>query len=105
MLMAGDLTPLYYLTGIGSAIGGGLWAVRNYLNKQKKEWTAEGAKQANLSDKLDANTNAATRNTAAIESLTRELHDMALKTEERLNNHERRLDRIETKGWTSAHDR
>jgi hypothetical protein len=94
--MAGaDLTPVYYLTSIAGTAGAGLLGARAYLSKQRDRWISEGTKQASLSDSLTANTAAAAANTAAIERLSKDLHDYATKTETQLNGHAGRLDRIE----------
>jgi hypothetical protein len=100
--MAGaDLTPIYYLASIAGTAGAGVMGARAYMSKQRDRWISEGTKQASLADKLDANTTAAGANTAAVERLSRELHDYAARTETQLNGHASRLDRLEGSvlGW------
>lgn len=95
--MAGaDLTPIYYLASIAGTAGAGVMGARAYLSRQRDRWVAEGTKQASLSDSLVANTAAAAANTAAIERLSRDLHDYTSKTETQLNGHAGRLDRMES---------
>jgi hypothetical protein len=90
-----DLVPLYYLAGIGATISSGLWATRSYFQSQRTKWLAEGRKEANLAEKLDSNTAAASKNTAAIDRLTGELRDFASQTRDQLSNHDGRIRRLE----------
>lgn len=91
-----DLTPVYYLVGIGSTVVTGLYATRNYLSKQRDRWISEGSKENALAEKLDANTNAAQANTQAIQALSHEIKDLGQEVKQRLNGHDTRIDRLET---------
>ena len=79
--------------------------MRAYLARLKAQWVNEGTKAKALTDTLADNTAAASRNTEAVNGLTREIRDLAVKTEERFQAQERRLDRIEARGWSTGPDR
>ena len=89
--MSGDLTPVYYLTGIGGTLGTGLWAMRAYMSKQRDRWREQGGKETSLSDKLDLATRAASEATEAIKELNGLLREMKV----RLDGYEARLRRVE----------
>jgi hypothetical protein len=93
----GSLVPVYYIVSIASVIVAGLLAVRTYTSKMKKDWIAQGSKEASLADKLEANTAAASENTKAINRLSAEMSAMIVKTETRLGAHDRRIDRLEAR--------
>lgn len=91
------LVPLYYLVGILIPIIGGLWALRRYAEHQRQSSVEQGVKEAKLSDRLEANTNAADKNTASIEKLGEKFDSFASAIDKRLTLTDYRVDRIEEK--------
>jgi hypothetical protein len=68
-----SLVPLYYLSGIGVAVGGGVAGVRSYLGRQREKWLQEGAKEADLAKVLEANSKVGASNTEAIDRMSTEM--------------------------------
>lgn len=91
------LVPLYYLAGILIPLIGGLWALRRYAEHQRQDSVQQGVKEAKLSDRLEANTNAAEKNTASIEKLGEKFDSFASAIDKRLTLTDYRVDRLEEK--------
>jgi hypothetical protein len=94
-----DLEPVYYLVAIAGSVGGGVVAARSYFGRQREKWLKEGAKEANLSEKLETNTQAANNNTKAITELSGDLQGFIAETRRALDAGSRRFDRIENSLW------
>ena len=89
--MAGsDLVPLYYISGIGLAVGTAVEFARRWARSQRERWVREGQQEAELAQTLSDNTKASTDNTAAIGSLVvqmREFSSFMQETRRTLNGH------------------
>jgi hypothetical protein len=91
------LVPLYYMIGILIPLIGGLWALKRYADHQRQANVQQGVKEAQLSDKLEANTKAADKNTASIEKLGEKFDAFASAIDKRLTLTDYRVDRLEEK--------
>lgn len=91
------LVPLYYLAGILIPLVGGLWALKRYAEHQRQSSVEQGVKEAKLSDRLEANTMAADKNTASIEKLGEKFDSFASAIDKRLTLTDYRVDRLEEK--------
>jgi hypothetical protein len=94
-----ELVPLYYLSGIALAVGGGVAGVRSYLGRQREKWLDEGKKEADLSKVLEDNSRVGTENTAAINNMLVEmrrvgtdLRDFTAESRRRFEDMDSRLD-------------
>ena len=92
-----SLVPLYYGIGILALILSGLWALKRYTDHQKEQLIQQGTKEQQLSDKLEANTKAADKNTASIEKLGEKFDTFSSAMDKRLTLADYRLDRLEEK--------
>lgn len=90
-----SLVPLYYLSGIGVAVGGGVAGVRSYLGRQREKWLQEGAKEADLTKVLEANSKVGASNTAAIDRMSDELRRFGESLKESTAETQRRLDAVD----------
>lgn len=76
-MAASDLVPLYYISGIGVALGAGVEGIRRWMRVQREKWVREGAEEASLTKTLEDNTRAASANTAAISSLAEQMREFS----------------------------
>lgn len=90
-----SLTPLYYGIGILALILSGLWALKRYTDHQRQENIKQGTREQQLSDKLDANTKAADKNTASIEKLGEKFDSFSSNIDKRLTLADYRIDKLE----------
>lgn len=93
--MAGsDLVPLYYISGIGLAVGAAIEGIRRWARGQRERWVREGQQEAQLAQTLEDNTKAATDNTAAIGRLVEQMREFTtfmMETRATLNGHGEQL--------------
>jgi hypothetical protein len=85
-----DLVPLYYISGIGLAVGAAIEGLRRWARGQRERWVREGAEEANLTKTLEDNTKAAAANTAAIGQLVEQMREFStfmVETRRTLNGH------------------
>ena len=87
-----DLTPVYYITGTLASIAGVLGGARSYYSRQRKRWTDEGAQAQKNSEAVERNTQAARDNTNAVRELSGKLDRFAEETRRELSNHHLELD-------------
>jgi hypothetical protein len=90
-----SLVPLYYLSGIGVAVGGGVAGVRSYLGRQREKWVQEGAKEADLAKVLEANSRVGAGNTEAIDRMSVELRRVGEDLRAFTSEASRRLDAVD----------
>jgi hypothetical protein len=90
-----ELVPLYYLAGIGTFVAVGVGGVRSYLSRQQAKWVAEGAKEANLAEKLDTNTKAADNNSLAIQDNTRAIAGLGVEFREFVQESRHRFNTVD----------
>ena len=62
--MAGDLVPLFYVSGIAGSVSAVVLGARSWAARQRRQWADEGAAAQKNTDALDANTRAAAANWA-----------------------------------------
>ncbi len=93
----GGLTGAYYVIAIMALFVAAWWAVHKYNDRQRDKWVQQGSKEQRLSDNLEANTDAALKNTTAIEGLSVKLGDFVATADERFDGHDRRITRLEDK--------
>jgi hypothetical protein len=93
--VSGDFVPLYYGLSILALILSGLWALKRYTDHQRQQLIQQGTKEQQLSDKLEANTKAADKNTASIEKLGEKFDTFSSAIDKRLTLADYRLDRLE----------
>jgi hypothetical protein len=94
-LSSADFVPLYYGLSILALILSGLWALKRYTDHQKQQNIQQGTREQQLSDKLDANTSAADKNTASIERLGNKFDTFSSAMDKRLTLTDYRVDRLE----------
>jgi len=93
--MAGDLIPLYYITGTAGAIVAVMSGARSYYARQKKRWTDEGARSVRMTEAIESNTKAAEQNTAKLGELGDKLQVFAEETRSQFRVHDTRINRLE----------
>lgn len=98
-----ELVPMYYGIGILALIISGLWALKRYTDHQKQQNITQGNREQQLSDKLDANTKAADKNTASIEKLGDKFDTFSSAIDKRLTLVDYRVDKLE-ETFRSCHD-
>jgi hypothetical protein len=89
--VAGDLVPVYYLSGTAASLTAVLLGARSYNTRQRKKWIDEGAAAQEQTNALKANTQACAANTAAISQLAAKLDGFAEETRRELSNHNGQL--------------
>lgn len=87
-----DLTPLSYITGTIASIAGVLAGAYSYYSRQRKRWTDEGARAQKNAEAVERNTEAAQANTNAVRELSGKLDRFAEETRRELSNHHLELD-------------
>jgi hypothetical protein len=97
-----DLTPISYVAGTLASIAGVLGGAAAYYSRQRKRWTDEGATAQKNTEAIQRNTDAAQDNTSAVRELSGKFDRFAEETRRELSNHhlelddhQRRLARIE----------
>lgn len=91
----GDLTPLYYGLSILVLICSGLWALKKYSDNQKQDSIQRAIREQALTDKLDANTRAADKNSTALERLGEKFDTFSSAVDKRLTLLDYRVDKAE----------
>jgi hypothetical protein len=69
--------------------------VRSYLGRQREKWLQEGAKEADLTKVLEANSQVGKNNTAAIEKMSDELRRFGENLRASTAETQRRLDSVD----------
>jgi FtsZ-interacting cell division protein ZipA len=90
-----NLTPVYYAIAILALIIGGLWALKKNNDKAKQELIQRGIKEQQLVDKLDANTQAAEKNTASLSKLGDKFDAFSSTIDKRMTLGEYRINKLE----------
>lgn len=96
--LAAGLVPLYYAIGILALVFGGLWQLKRYNDKQREDFRKRGVQEQALSDKLDANTKAADKNTASIERMSEKFDSFSVDMGKRVTLLDYRVEQLEGKG-------
>lgn len=87
-----ELVPLYYLSGIALAVGGGVAGVRSYLGRQREKWLGEGKKEADLAKVMTTNSQVGADNTRAIQGMSSQMRELGDNLREFTAESQRRFD-------------